>query len=143
MTQERATPVMRLLIKVVLLISLAGCEENSVSVVSAFLDQEFSLKVGQQASVRGENVAITFLAVTEDSRCPKGADCIWVGNGRVVLELRKNGSSATSAELNTFLEPRRVLYLDYQIHLISLVPYPRVDARIDPSDYAATLMVTR
>jgi len=143
MTQERATPVMRLLIKVVLLISLAGCEENSVSAFSAFLDQEFSLKVGQQASVRGENLTITFRAVTEDSRCPEGAMCLWAGNGRIVVELRKEGSTATSAELNTYSEPKRVSYLDYQIHLKSLWPYPRVDARIDPSDYSATLVVTR
>lgn len=134
---------MRFMVGLVLLFLLSGCEQNSVSVVRAYLDQEFSLKVGQQASVRGEDLRITFRAVVEDSRCPEGAMCIWAGNGRIEVELRSKGFAATILELNTYMEPKRISYVDYQIQLKSLWPYPRLGARINPSDYVATLMVSR
>ena len=41
--------------------------------VSASLGQTVTLRPGQTVSINGENLKITFVGVTEDSRCPIGA----------------------------------------------------------------------
>ena len=48
-------------------------------------------------------MAVTFKALTEDSRCPEGAVCVWKGNAGVVVSL-----SETDVSLNTTLQPREV-----------------------------------
>lgn len=133
----------RMMSSLALLIALAGCEENAVSVVGVNLNQEFSLQIGQQVVVRGEDLTVAFLAVTEDSRCPEGAMCIWAGNGKILVELTKPGAGTVSAGLNTYLEPKTLSYSNYQISLMELRPYPRVDGRIGVDEYAATLVVTK
>ena len=34
--------------------------------------QEFQLKIGEQSAISGEDLAVKFLSVNEDSRCPTG-----------------------------------------------------------------------
>ena len=43
------------------------------------LGEPFELRIGEKASVAGGEVTLTFLAVPQDSRCPKGEQCIWRG----------------------------------------------------------------
>jgi hypothetical protein len=53
----------------------------------ALVDKEFSLGIGQSASIDGEKLVIKFKAVLEDSRCPINVVCAWVGNGKVEFEV--------------------------------------------------------
>ena len=41
------------------------------------LGQPFELRVGRSATVAGEGLTVSFEAVSSDSRCPTGVQCVW------------------------------------------------------------------
>ena len=106
------------------------------------LDQDFKLKVGESAQA-SEGLKIEFDSVTEDSRCPKGVTCVWAGNAKVLLKVKKDGGKAANVELNTNINPKTSRYLDYELRLKELKPYPESNATIKSSDYEVTLTVHR
>jgi hypothetical protein len=109
----------------------------------ARLDQEFEIKLGQEVWIKREGLKISFSNVTEDSRCPTGVDCIWAGNGKVMLKLSKARKRAAWMNLNTGVDPKQDDYRGYEIKLVSLNPYPKKDTKIKKRDYVATLVVSR
>jgi hypothetical protein len=109
------------------------------------LDKNFVLSVGQEASTADGKLKIKFVSVAEDSRCPKGVNCIWAGNARVVLQVGKNNGTPVKLELNT--SPREGAagggYGQYQIKLVEVAPYPVAEQTIRPQSYAVTLVVSK
>jgi hypothetical protein len=87
-------------------------------------------------------VTITFRAVTEESRCPLNAVCVWEGNGQVALTLANGYGATREATLNTSREPRRIDHAGLRIALAGLAPHPAGDP-IDPADYVATFRIER
>ena len=92
-------------------------------------DQTYNLRVGQQISV-GDHLLI-FQEVSEDSRCPKGTECIWAGRAIVKLSvlvpdkqskehLAIFGQTKGGEKANMLVGQGK----DYQIELKSLKPYP-------------------
>lgn len=131
-----------LLLIPLLLISCTG--SNDISTPS--LGLEFSLKPGQQTSISGEDLNVQFKSVTNDSRCPTGAQCIWAGNAEVNVELSKAGSAASTVQLNTAETtslPSQATYLNYTIQVTGLQPTPEVNATIAQSDYIGRFIVTK
>ena len=134
--------------------SLAACNQDATAPAQApeaaqaaasatvSLDQPFTLRVGRSATVAGEGLTVSFEAVPSDSRCPTGVQCVWAGNAVVQVVLSKDGK-AFGAELNTSLEPTSVDYLNYNIRLVSLAPYPSSTNPSPQSQYRATFVVTR
>ena len=133
---------------------LAACNQDATSPLQApeapraaasanvSLDQPFELRVGRSATVTGEGLTVSFEAVPSDSRCPTGVQCVWAGNAVVQVVLSKDGK-AFGAELNTNLDPRTGTYLDYQIELVALNPYPTSKGPIGQSQYRATFVVRK
>lgn len=134
---------------------LAACSQDVTAPVQApqvpsaaasanvSLDQPFELRVGRSATVTGEGLTVSFQAVPSDSRCPTGVQCVWAGNAVVQVVLSKDGK-AFGAELNTNLEPTSVDYLNYNVALVSLTPYPTANGgSISQSQYRATFVVTK
>lgn len=78
------------------------------------------MHAGETVSVDGEGLTITYDSLLEDSRCPEDVQCIWAGNGRILLTLTKTGNAAAGMELNTTLEPKSGRYLDYSVSLVEL-----------------------
>ena len=107
------------------------------------MGEEFKLGVGKSAAVRGEGLEIEFVAVAEDSRCPRGVDCIWEGNAKVRLKLKKAGGAPAEIELNTNLEPRRSAAHGYEVRLTNLAPYPQGNRPVDQKSYVASLEVRK
>jgi len=106
-------------------------------------DKEFSLGIGQSASIDGEKLVIKFKAVLEDSRCPTNALCVLAGNGKVEFEvLDINGQNKTII-LNTEDEPRLALLKGHKLNLVSLNPPRTNGVSISPGDYSVTLHVER
>lgn len=92
-------------------------------------DQTYNLRVGQQISV-GEHLLI-FQEVSEDSRCPKGTECMWAGRAIVKLSVLVPGKQSKEhvaifgqtkggEKANMLVAEGK----DYQIELKSLRPYP-------------------
>jgi hypothetical protein len=72
------------------LLAMAGC--SSPDTIEAIPDIEFTL-TRQTATVAGEDLSIKFVEVVSDSRCPKGATCIWAGEASCLVELTSGGAT--------------------------------------------------
>lgn len=121
---------------------MVACAHESGGAGEAAPGQEFKLKAGREARLKGAAVKVRFASVAEDSRCPRGVDCVWAGNARVALVVEAGGRTA-NVELNTNVEPKSASAEGYELALTDLSPYPRADEKINPKDYTATLVVRR
>jgi hypothetical protein len=129
------------LLSFVLLITLlSGC----TNVAKASLNSQFTLAPGQTVRIQSESMDIKFIGVTGDSRCPRGAECIWAGQVSCAVEITKNkiinqvtltdsaGSGAATGQD----------FQNYQI-LFSITPYPEIGKTISKNDYRLTLTVSQ
>jgi len=115
----------------------------SAGPAKVLINKEFSLGIGQTATIEGEKLVIKFKAVLEDSRCPINVVCVWAGNGKVEFEVLDIDGQNKTVILNTEEEPRATALKGHKLTLISLNP-PRIDGvSISPGDYAVTLRVER
>ncbi len=105
------------------------------------LPVEETLHVGDSIQLPGGGPVITFDLVSQDSRCPIGAMCVWEGDGAVKLTVLQMGMSAKDCTVHTTLNPKSIAVGDLDIALKDLVPYPRTGTDIDPSKYEITLAV--
>ena len=112
------------------------CEEP----VEVSLGQSFALKLGRQAAVSSEKLRIRFASVPQDSRCPKGEQCITAGEARVALEVSVGDAAPTAVELGTSEE---VDVAGFQVRLVGLEPYPVSGRPLHPEEYVATLVLRR
>jgi hypothetical protein len=133
---------MKLILVSALLILSTICFSDSNNVQEAQLNQEFDLPFGHKAVLKPEELEIVFSSVVEDSRCPKGEQCITSGNGAIELAVRKAAKSAVIIKLNTEKEPQEELVEGSDIKLLDLKPYPGKGKTGSPQDYVATLLVT-
>jgi hypothetical protein len=122
-----------------MLMGFAHDRRNSGDVA---LGQEFKLKNGKEAVVRGEKLSIKVQSVS-DSRCPSGATCVWAGNGEVVIKVSKKNKKQVVATLNTSSDPKEIAYRGFKIKLVALSPYPKINQSIEPKNYEATMFVTK
>jgi hypothetical protein len=113
------------------------------SVNTAGSSREVKLRVGRPVVLRNEGLTLEFKRVIEDSRCPIGTACIWAGNGKILLKVRKAGSSPSNLELNTTVDPKTVRFQRYEIELNGLDPVPRANTDIKKRGYIATITVSK
>jgi hypothetical protein len=106
----------------------------------AVLGQEVALMPGQTTTVQGERLSIAFLRVAEDSRCPRGVQCVRAGEAKVELMLTLQ-DRVENGILSTAAEPRSVALGPYVVHLVRLDPLPTTAG--PPSRYTATLRVEK
>ena len=131
--------IYRMFFAVLFLFTFTGCDDT----VSAALDEEFDIGLKQKAVIKENDIEITFLEVVEDGRCPKGAECVWEGNGRVQILIKYKGSASEVKDLNTALEPQRVTAGDFVIRLLDMQPYPEVGDIITPEKYRIRLIIEK
>ncbi len=124
---------------VALLLSCSGSSAN----VSASLDKEFTLVIGQTAKISSENLTIKFMDVTADSRCPSDVECPWAGQVKVLLNI-KSGSSSQEVELTQLGagndEGQKIGNYTYKF---TVEPYPISTHQIEKSEYRLLLTVSK
>ena len=130
---------------VLLILSCPGQDSNQVSNHAKQVppNQEFELKVGQEAIIKGEQLKAKFISVLEDSRCPKGETCIQAGKGRVALQLTPRNKKSETVELSTAPTEQEIDFNGYQVKLVSLNPYPKMDSQVKPAEYVLALTVSK
>ncbi len=142
--------MIKLFLTLCLLATLAvgvGAAANGRARRKIVLDKNFVLSVGQEVSTADGKLKIKFVAVPEDSRCPKGVNCIQAGNARIVLQVGKATGKPVKLELNT--NSREVTdaveggYGLYQIKLVEVAPYPVDGQTTARRNYAVTLIVSK
>jgi hypothetical protein len=118
-----------------------NCSDSFTNYIEIELDQEFEIKVGDSAVLANQGLIIKFKAVTEDSRCPIDAICVWAGNAAVTFDLKNSIGEKLSTQLNTFVDPKSINFSDLIITLTELNPYSKSTEQINPDHYIAKLIV--
>ena len=143
----RNTPIFLVLISPF----LVSCEDENLVIPTQSLDNPFTLKVGERIRLYPDNLQVGFQKVISDSRCPSNARCIWEGIADLQLWLLKPGLDTVyvKASIRGYVTKSNtdghvaVDALGYRIKVLQLDPYPKTDQRPNPSDYIATLRVSR
>ena len=92
---------------------------------SPALGQPFTLGVGESATLDGTGVRLTFVTVTEDSRCPPMAMCVWAGDAATALVLSAVGQSALADTLHTNGSPsfrQSTVFAGIRVTLLDVSP---------------------
>jgi len=108
------------------------------------LGEEFSLAVGQSASITGEDLTIKFVEVIGDSRCPKDATCVWQGEVTVAIEITAGDSQypMTLTQPGLTDEYSMDTYNEYEF-AFTVQPYPEVEKLISVDDYELLIIVSK
>lgn len=114
---------------------LAACN----SAAAPRLGDEFTLRIGQAASIADLGLWMRFNRVVTDSRCPPFAMCVWAGDGAVLLEVAPLNGDSKEDTLHTNLDPRSIPLGNAELRLVRLEPYPTTTGSIPPGDYVVTL----
>ena len=65
----------------------ASSEDGASTPITALLDSPFELHIGQEAVFGDEGLKITFVDVSEDSRCPAATNCVVSGLAKVRVDV--------------------------------------------------------
>ena len=89
------------------------------------IGEEFSLGIGETASIKGEQLRIQFLEISEDSRCPRNVTCVWEGRAIAVIEVLQGNVSQTIVLIEQGITdaPVKEQSGEYNI-LFRILPYP-------------------
>lgn len=125
------------------LLTVTGCRPATPG-GGVGLGEEFSLSVSQTAAIAGEDLEITFLKVTEDSRCPTGATCIGAGRATSLVSLVTNNTTENLdlTEPGLTDQTNRQTYRGYWIDF-HLLPYPQVGQEITADRYRLNLTISK
>ena len=120
---------------------LSACGSDSPT-APAPIDRNVTLAPGQTTAIEGASLSVRFENVTGDSRCPADAICITGGDALVHIQVMPSAGVRRDYTLHTG-DRRPVLHDTFTIALVELTPYPFSSRPIQPSDYRATLRVSR
>jgi hypothetical protein len=108
------------------------------------LGREFSLHIGDSASIKGEELQVKFLEITEDSRCPTGVVCVWEGRVRGLAEItyRESIHNVVLTEPGSTSWPSEITFEDYKI-TYHVEPYPQAGTEITKEEYRLELTISK
>jgi len=130
-----------LIILQVVVIITVSCSKN----YEPRLSSQVPLKNCTQGQYGNDAVKICFDSLLEDSRCPRGALCIWMGTatGEFSLSVNNNEQKITlSTAASPALLPRDTVLMGYKIEFLDLLPYPDINVPGIP-DYKAVIKITK
>ncbi|MEE8133064.1 MAG: hypothetical protein V3T40_05775 [Nitrososphaerales archaeon] len=107
------------------------------------LDVPFPLKVNQTASVELTNMTLKFIIV-EDSRCPADVVCVWEGLATILVRVMDVYKDVVAdLDLTNTGDLIVKAFGGYYIGMVNIEPYPTTSKRIEPSEYVATLAISK
>jgi len=119
------------------LFAAVGCSTTPSSTVGVPLGSEFILKPGETARVQSTDLRVTFVQVSNDSRCPGDALCVWAGDAILALRV-----GSADVELRSNTAPAQPVGT-YTVRVQRVEPYPFTSKIIAPDDYRAVFVVTQ
>ena len=136
---------------------LAACQSGTPEPLNAIVNTEFTLSEGKKVELRDAGIAITFISLSGDSRCPLGMECAMSGPVTVSLSIRDQSGTESTEVLQTFTDIKglapemefegikdRITVGEYQIKIISVLPYPEKKTfSIGEPNYELGLKVTK
>jgi hypothetical protein len=122
-------------------LALAGCSAAPArDLQSVDPGTEVTLAPGASVSLKSGELKVRFVAVTEDSRCPRDVNCIWAGEVKVRLETRHSTNTATPVEVRAGDSTDSG---GYRLTVVRVEPQPVSTTRIAPQDYRVTLTIAK
>lgn len=117
-----------------------GCRADSLSKQHSELPRDFTLTAGEK--VLFDDVEFEFERVKQDSRCPKGAQCIQQGSAEVLVNFTLDETPVQKVmTIGGSDEDSRLKINDMTVQLGYLKPYPATNIKIDPANYKAHFIV--
>jgi hypothetical protein len=94
--------------------------------------------------IAGENLAIKFIEVISDGRCPKGDICVWAGEASCLTEITTRSESTYCKVLTQpgLSGPSKTSFINYKI-TFDLQPYPEVSKAPDKKGYHLRLVISK
>ena len=123
--------------------AVSGCGKDEYKDERA-IGEEFSLHIGETVSIKGEQLRIEFLEISEDSRCPRNVTCIWEGRAIAIIEISK-GDSSQNIELvvpGLTDTPAKTQFEEYEF-VFKILPYPEAEVQISRDEYRLVLTVNK
>lgn len=108
------------------------------------IGSDFTLAPGESVVVNSGALTLTFVRVTNESRCPTQAliQCVWAGSA--VIGMRSvAGSTTGDMTLETVANKNEKLIGNYLVQLVDVTPAPRTLDSIPAATYRAVLRVSR
>lgn len=123
-----------------LLSVISGCGKDEHNI-----GEEFTLRIGETASIKGEQLRIQFLEISEDSRCPRNVTCVWEGRAIAVIDILHEDTSKqimlTEHGLSDLSAKEK--FGEYEL-LFRILPYPEeAEVQISTDDYRLELTVNK
>lgn len=127
---------------VMLLLTAAKCKDK----VTFQIGQPFQLKVEQGAMSDDKSFGVMVDKIKEDSRCPKGVNCVWEGQVVVQVTFKEKGGKSQTVDFTlkgreSQSASRRVTG-KYQLRVKQVDPYPEDGKTIAKEDYAVTFLAS-
>lgn len=117
-----------------------GCRADSLPKQHSELPRDFTLTVGEK--VLFDDVEFEFERVKQDSRCPKGAQCIQQGSAEVVVNYTLDNTPIQKVmTIGSSDASDRLKINGATVQLGYLKPYPATNIKIDPASYKAHFIV--
>jgi len=127
--------------------SFAAVGESTSKSGAAIVENQFQLGINQTISFDTDNVRLTFVQVTEDSRCPVRVRCTWEGQVTVVVQVmtedRKRENISLTHRAGTHEDLATKTIGNYILKLLQVDPYPKQGDKIKNSDYRITLFISK
>ncbi|AZA84716.1 hypothetical protein C1637_18190 [Chryseobacterium lactis] len=90
------------------------------------------LNEGENKFLKEYQMNVTFTGISEDSRCPEGANCIWAGVALAQVQVMGTATRPITLNLASMDHPARDYHQSadfngYTITLQDVTPYPKTD----------------
>jgi hypothetical protein len=124
------------------LVALVFACKGEGTVETMQLGEAFRLKIAESGRLSADELMITFKAVTNDSRCPQGTQCVTAGEAEVVLAV-KVGEKSQDVTVKVGTDQAKATVEPYAIRILALDPYPVANQTIKDADREIELRVDR
>ena len=109
----------------------------------ADLAKPFEIKMGETYTVPDAGLRITFVQVSQDSRCPQGVQCIRAGDATAVFDVEPEHGEPQTISFTFLDKPVQQKVGENTISFIKLEPLPTSkNPQPEQSQYVATIEVT-
>jgi hypothetical protein len=124
-----------------------AADDTSSNVSVNKRDSQFQLTINQTISFESDNLRLTVVNVTEDSRCPLGVRCKWEGQVTVLINVTKQdqhiGDISLTRRAGNHEDLATKIFDGYMLRLIKVDPYPKHGNPIKSADYRVTLVISK